>query len=427
MKFEKSSEFFTQAQEVLVGGVNSPVRAFRSVGGNPIYMISGQGAYLTDADGNRYLDYVGSWGPLILGHAHPEVVAALKLATARGTSFGTCSRVEIKLAKKVTEMVPSIEKVRFVNSGTETTMSAIRLARGVTGRPKIIKFAGCYHGHGDSFLIKAGSGALTFGVPDSAGVTAATAQDTLTARFNDLPNVEKLFAENKDQIAALIVEPVAGNMGVVPPTEEFLPGLRKLCDEYDALLIFDEVMTGFRVAPGGAQQLVGIQPDLTCLGKIIGGGLPVGAFGGPAKIMDRLSPLGPIYQAGTLSGNPLAMTAGLTTLDLLTDETYQQLEKNTSLLEKGIREAADKKKVPVQINRVGSMLTVFFTEQPVCDLESAKSTNTEQFAAFFHAMLGMGTYLPPSAFEAWFVSSAHSREEIKKTIGSVEKAFDNLP
>jgi glutamate-1-semialdehyde 2,1-aminomutase len=423
MKFDRSEKLFARAQTALVGGVNSPVRAFRSVGGNPVYMTGAAGAWLVDADGNRFLDYVGSWGPMILGHSHPAVIAALHDAIARGTSFGTCSEPEVELAAKVQEFFPALEKIRFVNSGTEATMGAIRLARGATGRDKIVKFAGCYHGHGDAFLVKAGSGALTFGAPDSAGVPASVARETLTARFNDLAGVQAIFAGNPGQIAAAIVEPVVGNMGVVPPAPGFLAGLRELCDAHGALLIFDEVMTGFRVARGGAQARYGIAPDMTCLGKIIGGGLPVGAFGGPAKIMDLLSPLGPVYQAGTLSGNPLAMTAGLATLKLLTPEIYGDLEAKSARLADGLSRAAAAAGVAAQVNRVGSMLTLFFTGRPVTDLESAQTTDTKRFGAFFHAMLDAGFYLPPSNYEAWFVSAAHSTDDIDQTIRAAESAL----
>jgi glutamate-1-semialdehyde 2,1-aminomutase len=423
MNNERSHELFARAQRTLVGGVNSPVRAFRSVGGNPVYMTAGEGAWMTDADGNRYLDYVGSWGPLIVGHSHPAVVAALHEAIARGTSFGTCSAPEVELAEKVKEFFPSLEKIRFVNSGTEATMGAIRLARGATGCDKIVKFAGCYHGHGDAFLVKAGSGALTFGAPDSAGVPASVAQETLTARFNDLPNVAELFDNNAGRIAAVIVEPVVGNMGVVPPAPDFLAGLRQLCDAHGALLIFDEVMTGFRVARGGAQALYGVRPDLTTLGKIIGGGLPVGAFGGLAKIMDLLSPLGPVYQAGTLSGNPLAMAAGLATLKLLTPDLYAALEAKSARLADGLARAAAAAGVAAQVNRVGSMLTLFFTDRAVTDLESAQTTDTKRFAAFFREMLDAGVYLPPSNYEAWFVSAAHSDDDIEVTIRAAERAL----
>jgi glutamate-1-semialdehyde 2,1-aminomutase len=415
---------FAQAKNVLVGGVNSPVRAFKSVGGDPVFFASAKGSKLTDVDGNSYIDYVGSWGPMILGHANPKVTESVKAAAEKGTSFGAPGEMEHKLGELVAEMVPGIEKVRFVNSGTEATMSALRLARGATGRPKVIKFEGCYHGHGDSFLIKAGSGALTFGVPDSKGITENIAQDTLTARYNDADSVRQLLEENSGRVAAVIVEPVAGNMGVIPPADGFLQDLRTLCSDNGALLIFDEVMTGFRVDPGGAQRRYGIKPDITTLGKVIGGGLPVGAYGGPAKIMDQVSPLGPIYQAGTLSGNPLAMTAGLMTLRQLTDSVYQQIEEYGSKLEEGLKAEARQAGVPIVINRVGSMLTVFFTKLPgVTDFETARSTDTERFAGFFHAMLEGGAYLPPSGFEAWFISAAHSRDDLEKTLAVAKEAF----
>lgn len=424
MNRKRSSELFEEAKKVLVGGVNSPVRAFKSVGGDPVFFESASGPKMIDADGNEYIDYVGSWGPMILGHAHPKVTQALTETVAKGTSFGAPGRMEHALGELVSQMVPSIEKVRFVNSGTEATMSAVRLARGFTGRSKIVKFEGCYHGHGDSFLIKAGSGALTFGVPDSAGITENIAKDTLTASFNDAGSVKKILEQNAGEVAAVIVEPVAGNMGVIPPLPGFLKALRELCDEQGALLIFDEVMTGFRVARGGAQERYGVLPDLTTLGKVIGGGLPVGAYGGRAELMDQLSPSGPIYQAGTLSGNPLAMAAGIATLSLLTPEFYDQLEITAGNLERGLLDAAQNASVPVCINRVGSMLTVFFTDlQSVNDFKAAKTTDTVRFSSFFHSMLNEGIYLPPSAFEAWFVSLAHTKHDLEKTLAAARKAF----
>jgi glutamate-1-semialdehyde 2,1-aminomutase len=426
MNRDGSKAMFEQAKKTLVGGVNSPVRAFKSVGGNPVFFQSAAGSKMTDIDGNVYLDYVGSWGPMILGHARPEVTAAIKEAAEKGTSFGAPGPLEHALAEKVIELMPNLEKVRFVNSGTEATMSAIRLARGATGRPKIIKFEGCYHGHGDSFLIKAGSGALTLGLPDSPGVPPSIAKDTLTADYNNLSSVEAILKENRGEVAAIIVEPVVGNMGVVPPKPHFLPGLRKLCDEHDALLIFDEVMTGFRVARGGAQALFEVKPDLTTMGKVIGGGLPVGAYGGSAELMDRISPVGPIYQAGTLSGNPLAMAAGLATLSLLEAAVYEKLEKYGANLQSGLTSLAEKAGVPITINRVGSMMTVFFTEAAVFDFASAKTTDTTKFGTFFSTMLDRGMYLPPSAFEAWFLSAAQDQNDLDDTLAAAEAAFAEL-
>lgn len=426
MNHDHSNKMFEQAGGVLVGGVNSPVRAFKSVGGTPVFFRSAKGAYMVDVDGNRYIDYVGSWGPMILGHAQPDVIAALAVAVENGTSFGAPGEMEHRLGEKVRDLMPSMEKVRFVNSGTEATMSALRLSRGFTGRNKIIKFEGCYHGHGDSFLIKAGSGAMTFGVPDSAGITPGTAKDTLTATYNDLDSVIALIRENRNDLAAIIVEPVAGNMGVIQPQKGFLEGLREICDKNHMVLIFDEVMTGFRLDMGGAQKRFGITPDLTTLGKIIGGGLPVGAFGGRAEIMDKLSPLGAIYQAGTLSGNPLAMTAGFTTLGKLSPGLYDRLEDYCGKLENGIIESAEKTGVPLTVNRVGSMMTVFFTPSRVFDFASAKTSDTMRFAKFYHAMLDQGIYLPPSQFEAWFTGTAHGEAELAATLGACEKAFASL-
>jgi len=425
MNMDRSRELFEKARAVMVGGVNSPVRAFKSVGGDPVFMTSASGSKLCDVDGNEYIDYVGSWGPMILGHAHPQVLSELLEAARRGTSFGTPCEAEIKLAEKVVEMVPSVQKVRMVNSGTEATMSALRLARGWTGRSKVVKFEGCYHGHGDSYLIKAGSGATTFGVPDSAGVTEGVASDTLNARFNDLESVRGIVRVNPEQIAAIILEPVAGNMGVVGPAKGFLEGLRALCDAEGIVLVFDEVMSGFRVAPGGAQELYGVLPDLTTMGKVIGGGLPVGAYGGRAEIMEKLSPEGPVYQAGTLSGNPLAMTAGYETLCMLSGDVYAELEKKSAFLEKEFIGNAERTGVPVTINRVGSMMTLFFTERGVVDYETAKAGDASRFAAYFRRMLSEGIYLPPSQFEALFVSFAHSTMELTATsranLGSLEK------
>ncbi|OAT85550.1 glutamate-1-semialdehyde-2,1-aminomutase [Desulfotomaculum copahuensis] len=406
------------------GGVNSPVRAFQAVGGQPVFIARGEGAWLYDVDGNRYIDYVGSWGPLILGHRHPEVIAALRDCLETGTSFGAPTALETELAREIVSAIPSVEMVRLVNSGTEATMSALRLARGYTGRNRIVKFEGCYHGHADFLLIKAGSGALTLGVPTSPGVPADTAANTINAPYNDPDTLEQIFAAHGQDIAAVIVEPVAGNMGVVPPQEGFLSFLREITRRYGALLIFDEVMTGFRVAYGGAQERFGINPDLTCLGKIIGGGLPVGAYGGKREIMERVAPAGPVYQAGTLSGNPLAVTAGLATLRILQHPgTYAELERKSARLADGLARAAADAGVPVTLNRVGAMLCLFFTDHPVTDYESACRSNTARFAAFFRTMLSGGVYLAPSQFEAVFISLAHSGEQIDRTVEAAHKAF----
>lgn len=412
----RSERAFAEAQRYMPGGVNSPVRAFRAVGGTPPFIERGQGSRLTDVDGNVYIDYVCSWGPLIAGHAHPAVTARLHEAVDRGTSYGAPTEAETELARLVVEMVPSIEMVRFVNSGTEATMSALRLARGATGRDKIVKFAGCYHGHADALLSTAGSGVLTLGIPSGPGVTAGTAADTISLPFNDLDAVRAVFAESGDQIAAVIVEPVAGNMGVIPPAEGFLEGLREITREHGALLIFDEVITGFRVAPGGAQERYGVLPDLTCLGKIIGGGLPVGAYGGRRDLMEQMAPLGPVYQAGTLSGNPLAMAAGIATLELLREPgTYERLEALGAQLAEEMTRAAEAAGVPLTVNRVGSMLTGFFTEGPVTDYASATAADTTRYARFHQAMLARGVYLAPSQFEAAFVSLAHTAEDLEQT------------
>jgi glutamate-1-semialdehyde 2,1-aminomutase len=427
MKREKSHALFAQAQKYMPGGVSSPVRAFRAVGGEPLFISRAQGSKIYDVDGNEYIDYVCSWGPLILGHGHPLVVEALKKALERGTSYGAPTELEIELAKQITGAIPSIEMIRFVSSGTEATMSALRLARAYTQRDKIIKFEGCYHGHADFLLVKAGSGVATLGLPDSPGVPKVTTQDTLIAPFNNLSAVEALFENFSDEIAAVIVEPIAGNMGVVPPKPGFLEGLRELTRQHEALLIFDEVITGFRVSFGGAQQLYGIKPDLACLGKIIGGGLPVGAYGGRKEIMQLVAPIGPVYQAGTLAGNPLAMTAGLETLKLLQQPgIYETLEELSEQLAHGLLEAAGKAKVPVRLNRVGSMLTVFFTERKVCDYTSAKTADVSTYARLFWGMLERGVYLPPSQFEAWFVSLAHTSEDIRATLQAVEAAFEDF-
>jgi glutamate-1-semialdehyde 2,1-aminomutase len=413
----RSEELFQEAVKYIPGGVNSPVRAFKSVGGNPIYIERAAGSKLHDVDGNEYIDYVCSWGPLILGHAHPRVIEAIAAAAARGTSFGANTEIEVMLARLITEIYPSIERVRMVNSGTEAAMSAVRLARAFTGKDSIIKFDGCYHGHADSFLIKAGSGLLTFGAVDSPGVTQASARDTLVARFNDIDSVKRLISANKGRIAAVILEPVAGNVGVVAPRDGFLQELRAITAEEKILLVFDEVITGFRVALGGAQELYGVRPDLTCLGKIIGGGLPVGAFGGRADIMALLAPLGPVYQAGTLSGNPLALAAGLETITLLkAPGTYEALEKSSRTLEEGFSANAKRLGVACRINRVGSMLCPFFTAEPVTDADSAKLSDTGFFSRYFSRMIRNGVYIAPSQFEAGFVSLAHSREDIEKTI-----------
>jgi len=427
MKTDRSASLFAEAQKYIPGGVNSPVRAFRAVGGQPRFIRRGFGARVEDVDGNVYIDYVCSWGPLILGHAHPAVVAAVKAAAESGTSFGAPTEAEVELARLVCRLFPSVELVRFVNSGTEATMSAIRVARAYTGRPKILKFDGCYHGHADSLLVKAGSGVLTFNAPDSAGVTAAAAGETLSAPYNDLATVERIFEAQGQEIAAVIVEPVAGNMGVVPPKPGFLEGLRRLTAEAGALLIFDEVITGFRLAPGGAQELYGITPDLTCLGKILGGGLPVGAYGGRRDIMSLVAPLGPVYQAGTLSGNPLAMAAGLATLRaLLEPGSYERLETVSHRLAAGFAEAAREAGIPVRVNRVGSMLTVFFTGDEVTDYEGARRADTAQFARFFHGMLERGVLLPPSQFEALFVSLAHTEAEVEFTVEAARQVFAEI-
>jgi len=415
----RSQELFERAQRVLPGGVNSPVRACRAVGGEPLFISHGDGAYVFDADGNRYIDMVSSWGPLILGHAHPEVLDAVQEVMADGTSFGAPTELEVMFAEAVCEAYPSIEKMRAVSSGTEATMSALRLARGVTGRPLIVKMAGGYHGHADSLLVAAGSGAATFGIPGSAGVTPGAAHDTLIVPYNDLAAAKRMFAEHGAQIAALIVEPVAGNVGVLPPVEGYLAGLRKLCSEHGALLIFDEVITGFRVLYGGAQALYGVTPDLTCLGKIAGGGLPAAVFGGPAELMDRLAPQGDVYQAGTLSGNPLAMAAGLKTLEILRRPgTYERLEELSARLEKGLRAVFEELSVtsPVTLNRVGSMMTLFFCAGPVHSYEDAKKADTDRFGRTFRAMRERGVFLPPSQFEAMFVSLAHSESEIDEVV-----------
>jgi len=415
--FERSRELFERAVQSIAGGVNSPARAFRSVGGDPLFADHAEGCYLWDADGSRYIDYICSWGPLIAGHAHPDVIEAIERAASRGTSFGVSTESEILLAEEIRARMPSIEMLRMVNSGTEATMSALRLARGYTGRRKALKFAGCYHGHGDSFLIRAGSGATTLGIPDSAGITPAVAGDTLVADFNNFNQARKLLESNHDDVAAIIVEPVAGNMGTVLPKPGFLEGLREISDRYGIVLIFDEVMTGFRIASGGAQERFGITPDLTALGKIVGGGLPVGAYGGRTDIMRCLAPLGPVYQAGTLSGNPLAMAAGLATIKLTrAPGFYDSLEEKGERLVRGFHDAARDAGVPVTINRCGSMVTLFFTGEPVTDYQSALRSDTGRFSRFFRGMLDRGVLLPPSQFEAAFISVAHDDCAIEQTI-----------
>lgn len=421
-----SSALLERARRSIPGGVNSPVRAFRGVGGDPVFFTAGSGAWLTDADGHRYIDYVGSWGPMILGHGHPSVVAAVQSQAERALGFGAPTELEIQLAEAVIERVPGIERVRMVNSGTEATMSAIRLARGFTGRDLIVKFTGCYHGHSDALLVKAGSGVLTLGLPNSPGVPAAVAAQTLTLPFNQLEPVADVFRQFPDAIAAVIVEPVAGNMGCIPPEPEFLSGLKALTDQAGALLIFDEVMTGFRVARGGAQALYGVTPDLTTLGKVIGGGLPVGAFGGRADIMRLVAPEGPVYQAGTLSGNPLAMIAGLTMLELLTDAVYAHLGATTRDLVSGLEASARRHGVPVHTTQVCGMFSVFFTEERITGYDDVARSDVPRFNQFFHAMLDEGVYLAPSAFEAGFVSAAHDAEIVAHTLAAADRAFQQL-
>lgn len=422
MIYQRSSELFVEAQQYIPGGVNSPVRAFKSVGGTPLFIKKAKGAYLYDEDNRRYIDYINSWGPMLLGHAFPPVVEAVIEKTKLGTSFGTPTEIETEIAKLAVSMVPNIDKIRFVNSGTEACMSAVRLARGYTQREKIIKFRGCYHGHSDSFLIAAGSGLSTFGVPSSPGVTRGTAQDTLLADYNNIGSVQQLFDANKGEIACIIVEPVAGNMGCVPPVNGFLEKLRTLCDENGALLILDEVMTGFRLAKGGAQELFGIRADLVTFGKVIGGGLPVGAFAGRSEIMDQLAPLGPVYQAGTLSGNPLAMAAGLAMLkEIEADpELYRRLEEKTAYLEKGLAEAFKKNGKTFTINRVGSMISVFFCEGPVENYEDAARADTPDFKTFFHGLLEKGIYIAPSSYETWFITDALTYDDLDETIRAAE-------
>jgi len=428
MNIEKSKELFKQAQNHIPGGVNSPVRAFKSVGGNPIFIKKGIGSKIYDVDDNEYIDFIGSWGPHIFGHNPPFIKKAIAEALENGSSFGTPTESEVKMADLICELVPAIEKVRMVNSGTEATMSAVRLARGFTGRDKIIKFEGCYHGHGDSFLIKAGSGALTFGVPTSPGVTNGTAKDTLIAKYNNFKSVKKLIEENKNEIAAVIIEPIAGNMGVIKAKYDFLNELREICIDEKIILIFDEVMSGFRVAQGGATELFGIEPDLITLGKIIGGGLPVGAFGGKAEIMNHISPVGDVYQAGTLSGNPLAMSAGIAALTQIKElpYIYKELEEKALYLESGFKQNLKDFNLNYRINRVGSMLCQFFTEKDVIDYNTAISSNTNLYAKYFQSMLNQGIYLPPAQFEAVFISTAHSKNDLDKTIKAHREAMKEI-
>jgi glutamate-1-semialdehyde 2,1-aminomutase len=427
VNINKSISLFQEAQKLFPGGVNSPVRAFRAVGGQPLFIDHGEGPYLYDVDGNRYIDYVLSWGPLITGHAHPNVVKAIQEAAIKGTSYGAPSPLEIGLAERVMDFMPNIEMIRFVNSGTEATMSALRLARAYTKRDKIVKFDGCYHGHADMLLVQAGSGVVTLGLPDSPGVPATTAANTLVASFNDLESVETLFKNNPDQIAGIIVEPVAGNMGVVPPQPGFLQGLRSITEREDAVLIFDEVMTGFRVHKGGAQTLYGIKPDLTTLGKVIGGGLPVGAYGGKKEIMQLVAPLGPMYQAGTLSGNPLAMSAGIAALDLIeADDCWEEMEQAASCLEAGISSAAQKAGIPIQQTRVGTMFTTFFSETRPVDWNTVKVADKARFGKYFQKMLENGVYLAPSQFEAGFLSILHNKDIVDATIDAATGAFRTL-
>ncbi|WP_029522147.1 glutamate-1-semialdehyde 2,1-aminomutase [Persephonella sp. KM09-Lau-8] len=427
MKTEKSKELFKEAQKYLVGGVNSPVRAFKALGMEPLFIVKGKGSRVWDVDGNEFIDYVLSWGPLILGHAHDQIINAIKQVSNYGTSFGAPTELEIEMAKAVVEAVPSVEMVRFVNSGTEATMSAIRLARGYTGKKKIIKFEGCYHGHGDSLLVSAGSGVATLGIPGTPGIPEELAQLTIVLPYNDIDAVEEAFRKHGDDIACVIIEPVAGNMGVVAPSKEYHQRLRDITKEYGALLIWDEVMTGFRLALGGAQELYGIEPDLTTMGKVIGAGLPVGAYGGKAEIMKYVAPEGPVYQAGTLSGNPLAMAAGLRQLQILKEKSpYEELDQKGAKLEEGMKELIDKYGIKATVNRVGSMITMFFTDKEVKNFADAKSSDLELFNKFYKLMLEKGVYLAPSQFEASFLSTAHSDEDIATTLNAIEDTFKQL-
>ena len=428
MRYQRSSTLFQFAKNVIPGGVNSPVRAFKAVGGTPIFVQKAKGAYLFDEDGNTFIDYISSWGPMILGHAFEPVIKAVKERADRGTSYGMPTELETQIAKLAVKMIPNIDQIRMVNSGTEACMSAVRLARGFTGKEKIIKFAGCYHGHSDAFLIQAGSGAVTFGAPNSPGVTQGTAKDTLLAKYNNLESVAIHFEQHPEQIAAIIIEPVAGNMGCIPPKSGFIGGLRKLCDEHNALLIFDEVMTGFRLAKGGAQECLKIKADICTYGKVLGGGLPVGALAARKEIMKHMAPEGPVYQAGTLSGNPLAMEAGFAMLTYLDNnpDVFESLEKKTEMLHQGMETALDKKGIHYQINRYGSMLSVHFTQKPVVDFETAALGNNENFKKYFHGMLDRGVYLPPSAFESYFLNDALSEEDIAFTISAFEDWLKSL-
>jgi len=428
MLYQRSSALFIEAQKVIPGGVNSPVRAFKAVGGTPIFAKSAKGAYVYDEDGNRFIDYINSWGPMLLGHAFPPVVEAVIEKTKIGTSFGMPTALETEIAELAVSMVPNIDKIRFVNSGTEACMSAIRLARGYTKKDKIIKFAGCYHGHSDSFLIAAGSGAITFGTPNSPGVTKGTAKDTLLANYNDIKDVQKLVSANTNEIAAIIVEPVAGNMGCIPPVDGFLEGLRTVCNENDILLIFDEVMTGFRLAKGGVQELKGVNADIVCFGKVVGGGLPVGAFAARNEIMNHLAPLGPVYQAGTLSGNPLAMAGGLAMLKAINKDKglMNRLDEKTKYLHNGIADALNKNDIIHTINRVGSMISVHFAEEAVVDFKTAAKGNNETFKKFFHGMLSKGIYIAPSAFETWFITDALTYQDLNETIAAIEEIAKDL-
>ncbi|MBO6607992.1 glutamate-1-semialdehyde 2,1-aminomutase [Psychroserpens sp.] len=428
MLYQRSSALFKEAEQVIPGGVNSPVRAFKAVGGTPIFAKSAKGAYVYDEDDNRYIDYINSWGPMILGHAYEPVVNAVIDKAKDGTSFGMPTEIETQIAELAVSMVPNIDKIRFVNSGTEACMSAVRLARGFTGKEKIIKFAGCYHGHSDAFLIQAGSGAVTFGSPNSPGVTQGTAKDTLLARYNDLGHVQQLLEANQNEVACIILEPVAGNMGCIPPVNGFLKGLRQLCDAHNVLLIFDEVMTGFRLAKGGVQELYGVDADIVCFGKVIGGGLPVGAFASRNEIMSHLAPLGNVYQAGTLSGNPLAMAAGLAMLRSINEDSglFKRLEEKTAYLHKGCAEALNTNNITHTINREGSMISIHFAEEAVIDFESSAKGNNERFKSFFHGMLEQGIYIAPSAFESWFITDALTYEDLDETIRAVETIAKSL-